>query len=135
MNILKIYNVSFKQWKYNNTNYIVIVNLEYRKEIFKIDLLDNFTIHKEFGLGNYLENGTELIFDLEPIDVIMITYSKSSKSSNNSKSSNLLAIFSIIIIIIIIIGVSCFFTRKYLLKKYKTKTFIDSVSKLMGDDN
>ena len=125
----KNYNVSFKQWKYNKINYIVIVNLEREKEIFKINLLDDYKIYKEFGLGNYTKNGTELIFDLEPIDVIMISYSKISKSSN------LLAIFSIIIIIIIIIGVSGFFARKYLLNKYETKTFVDSASKLMNDDN
>ena len=44
------YNVTFKQLKYNKTNYIVIVNLERRKEIFKIDLLDKYKIQKEFGL-------------------------------------------------------------------------------------
>ena len=31
-------NVSFRQWKYNNSNYIAIVNLEREKEIFKINL-------------------------------------------------------------------------------------------------
>ena len=91
--------------------------------------MDDYKIHKKFGYGNYLKNGTELIFNLEPIDVIMITYSKSSKSSN------LLVILSIIIIIIIIFGVSAFFSRKYLLNKSKTKIFVDSVSKLMGDNN
>ena len=125
----KNYNVSFKQWKYNNINYIVIVNLEREKEVFKIDLLDNYKIHKEFGLGTFNKNGTELIFDLEPIDVIMITYSK------NSKSFNLLAIFLIIIIIIIIIGVSAFFASKYLLNKFRTKVVVDSVAKLISDDN
>ena len=126
----KNYNVSFKQWKYNKTNYIVIVNLEREKEIFKINLLDDYKIHKEFGLGNYLKNGTELIFNLEPIDVIMITYSKNSKS-------NIFVIFLIIIIIIIIIDLIGFFARKCLLNKnkYETKTFVDSASKLMGDDN
>ena len=46
-------NVTFRQWKYNKTNYIVVVNLEREKEIFKIDLLDKYKIVKEFGLGNY----------------------------------------------------------------------------------
>ena len=115
-------------WKYNKINYIVIVNLERKKEIFKINLLEKYKIHKEFGLGKFNKNGTEIIFDLEPIDVIMITYSKNSKS-------HLLVIFLIIIIIIIAIGAIVFFARKYLMNKYKTKNFIDSVSKLMNDDN
>ena len=46
-------NVTFRQWKYNNSNYIVVNNLERKKDIFKIDLLDNYNIHKEFGLGNF----------------------------------------------------------------------------------
>ena len=126
------YNVEFKQWKYNKTNYIVIVNLERKKEIFKINLLDKYNINKEFGLGKYKKNGTEIIFDLEPIDVIMITYSKGSESKSNS---NLLVIFLVIIIIIIVIGVLAFFTLKYLRNKYKTKSFVESVSKLMNDEN
>ena len=32
----------------NKTNYIVIVNLERNKEIFKIDLLDKYKIIKKF---------------------------------------------------------------------------------------
>ena len=120
------YNVSFRQWRYNKNNYIAIVNLERSKETFKINLLDKYKINKEFGLGKYKKNGTELIFDLEPIDVIMIKFSKAK--------SNALVIFLIIIIIIIIIGVIVFFVRKYLMNKYRTKNFIDSVSKLMNDD-
>ena len=123
------YNITFKQWKCNKTNYIAIVNLERNKEIFKLDLLGKYKIIKEFGIGNYKKNGTEIIFSLEPIDVIMISYySESSKSYA-------LVIFYIIVIIIIVIGLLIFFTRKYLTNKYKTNTFIDSVSKLMNDDN
>ena len=33
-------NVTFGQWKYNNINYIAIVNLEREKETFKINLLE-----------------------------------------------------------------------------------------------
>ena len=122
-------NVTFGQWKYNNNNYIVVNNLERKKDILKIDLLDNYNIHKEFGLGSFKKDGTKIIFNLEPIDVIMIKYSK-----NSSKSNYLLIIF-IIIIIIIIIAAVIFIFRRYLNKKLKTKTFIDSVSKLMNDSN
>ena len=122
------YNVSFRQWKYNKTNYMAIVNLERSKEIFKINLLENYEVKKELGLGKYKKNGNELIFYLEPIDVVMISFSK----NNNSKSKGFV-IFIIILIIIIIIGVIVFLARKYLLNKYKTINFIDSVSKLMGD--
>ena len=123
------YNVTFKQWKYNEANYIVILNLEYHKEIFTINLLDKYKINKEFGLGTFKINGTEIIFELESLDVLMLKYSK------NSKKSNLLIIVSVLIIIIIFIATMIFFVRKYLINKNKTKTFIDSVSKLMTDDN
>ena len=123
------YNVTFRQWKYNKTNYIVILNLENNTELFKINLLDKYKIEKEFGLGTFTINGTEIIFELEPIDVIMIKYSK------NSKKSNLFIIILIVIIIIIIIAVLALISRKYLMNKYKTKSFNDSVSKLMKDDN
>ena len=122
------YNVSFRQWKYNKTNYIAIVNLERSKESFKINLLKDYRIKKEFGLGNYKKKGAELIFNLEPIDVIMISFSENSKS-------NALVIFFVILIIIIIIAVIGFFLRKYLINIYKTKNFVDSVSKLMDDDD
>ena len=89
--------------------------------------MDNYNIYKEFGLGNFKKNGTEIIFNLEPIDVIMIKYSK-----NSSKSYYLLIIF-IIIIIIIIIAAMIFIFKRYLNKKVKTKIFIDSVSKLMNE--
>ena len=56
----------------------------------------------------------------------MITFSKSSKS-------HAFAIF--LIIIIIVIGMVIFFARKYLMNKYNTSNFNESVSKLMNDDN
>ena len=120
-------NVVFKHWKYNNNNYIAIVNLETEKEIFIIDLLDKYNINKEFGLGTFEKNGTEIILNLEPIDVMMIKFSK-----NSSNSNNLLIAFLIIIIIIVFIALVVFFFRKLKIK-YDTKIFVDSVSKLMND--
>ena len=122
-------NVSFRQWKYKKINYIVVVNLERNKEIFRINLLDKYKINKEFGLGNFIKNGTEIIFNLEPIDVIMIKYTK------NAKKYNFLIIFTIVVIIIILIGVIAFIVKKFFMTKYKTKFFINSISKLMNDDN
>ena len=119
-------NVSFRQWKYKKINYIVVVNLERNKEIFRINLLDKYKINKEFGLGNFIKNGTEIIFNLEPIDVIMIKY---------TKKYNFLIIFTIVVIIIILIGVIAFIVKKFFMTKYKTKFFINSISKLMNDDN
>ena len=76
------YNVTFGQWKHNNINYIAIVNLEREKETFKINLLEQYIIHKEFGLGIFKINGNEINFNLEPIDVILIKLIKNS--SNNT---------------------------------------------------
>ena len=123
------YNAIFKQWKYNKTNYIVVLNLEYNKELFKINLLDEYKIDKEFGLSTFTKNGTEIIFDLEPIDIIMIKYSKSSKKSNS------LIIILVLIIIIIFIAIMAFISIKYLKNKSKSKSFNDSVSKLMNDNS
>ena len=58
------YNVTFKQWKYNKYKYIVIINLERSKEIFKIDLLGNYKIHKEFGLGTLKKKEVRLLLIL-----------------------------------------------------------------------
>ena len=123
-------NVTFGLWKYNNSNYIAVNNLERQKDIFKLDLLDKYEIAKQFGLGTFEKNGTEIIFNLEPIDVIMIKYSKSSSSS---KTNYLLIIFIILIIIMIFIALAIFFAKRYFVKNEKTKTFIDSVSKLMDE--
>ena len=121
------YNVTLGQRKYNNSNYIFVNNLEREKETFKIDLLDKYDISKEFGLGTFKKNGTQIIFNLEPIDVIMIKYSKTSSKSNY------LVIFFVILIIIIIVVVLFFVVKRYLDKKLTTKYFIESVSKLMGE--
>ena len=120
------YNVTFGQWKHNNINYIAIVNLEREKETFKINLLEQYIIHKEFGLGTFKVNGNEINFNLEPIDVILIKLIKNS-------SNNTLIIFIVIILIIILVVVLIFFVKRYLDKKYKTKIFVNSVSKLMDD--
>ena len=126
------YNVIFKHWKYNKTNFIVIVNLERKKETFKIDLLDKCEIKKEFGLGTFKENGTEIIFNLEPIDVIMMKYIDTSKKQSNN--SNILIIFLVIFFIIIFIAAMVFIFKRYFMKKYITKNFVDSVSELMDDN-
>ena len=89
--------------------------------------MDKYDIYKEFGLGTFKKNRTEIIINLEPIDVIMIRYSKSPSESN------LLIIFFIIIIIIIIIAAMIFIFKRHLKKKSKTKTFVNSISKLMDD--
>ena len=65
-------NVTFRQWKYNDSNYIVIANLERANEIFEIKLFDDYDLYKEFGLGKYQKKGKQIIFELEPIDVFMI---------------------------------------------------------------
>ena len=80
------YNVKYKQWKYNNSYYVVFVNLERNEEICKINLLDKYEINKEFGLGTFKENGTEIILNLESIDVIMMKFTEIRKQySNNSE--------------------------------------------------
>ena len=122
-------NVIFKQWKYNNINYIVVVNLVRNSENFEIDILDDCEINKDFGLGKLEKSGSKIIFELEPIDVIMIKYKIS-----NSKKSNLypiiICILAAIVAIILIIG---FFVRKYHINKNKRNEFIDTNSKLMND--
>ena len=120
------YNVTFGLRKYNNTNYIFVNNLQREKEVFKINLIEKYNIYKEFGLGTFKINGNEITFYLEPIDVIMIKYSKSS-------SSNYLLVTFIIIIIIIIVVALIFIVKRYLNKKSITQTSMDLVSKLTGD--
>ena len=57
------------------------------------------------------------------------------KYTKHSKKSNFLLIFFTVIIIIILFVLIAFFVTKYFMTKYKTKVFVDSVSKLMNDDN
>jgi len=102
-------NVTFKQWKYNDYNYIVVINLERYNEIFKINLLNEFEINKEFGLGTINKNGNNITFILKPTDVIMLKYW--IKEIDKTKNSKLyIYIISIIVsVIILIIIVSIFF--------------------------
>ena len=50
-------NVAFKQWKYNNMNYIVIVNLVRNKEKFEIDILEDCKINKDFSVRKIYKKG------------------------------------------------------------------------------
>ena len=122
-------NVIFKQWKYNNINYIVVVNLVRNSENFEIDILDNCEINKDFGLGKLKKSGSKIIFELEPIDVIMIKY----KISNSKKSNLYTIIICVLIAIVVIILVIGLFIRKYNIRKNKTNEFIDTNSKLISD--
>ena len=58
------YNVTFRQWKYNDINYIVIVNLVTEDEIFEINILKDCKIKKDFGLGNYKKMEVKLNLSL-----------------------------------------------------------------------
>ena len=120
-------NVTFKQWKYKNNNYIVVVNLERNDEIFKINLLKDYSINKEFGLGKIKKSGNIVTFSLKPIDVIMVKY-------NSKKNNNLVIIIIPIIVAIIILIIIGFFLRKYIMKKNKNDNFINTTSKLMNDE-
>ena len=106
-------NVVFKQWKYNDSNYIVIVNLERTNEIFEINLLSKSKVIKEFGLGNFEQNGNNIILSLQPIDVFMIKYT--FDNSDNSGKSHLIIIFVIFLLILIVL--IFLFVRKYYIKK------------------
>ena len=120
-------NVTFKQWKYKNNNYIVVVNLERNDEIFKINFLKDYSINKEFGLGKIKKSGNIVTFSLKPIDVIMVKY-------NSKKNNNLVIIIIPIIVAIIILIIIGFFLRKYIMKKNKNDNFINTTSKLMNDE-
>ena len=120
-------NVKFKQWKYKSDNYIVVVNLERCDEIFVINLLDEFDTMQEFGLGSIEKNGNNITFNLKPIDVIMIKYSK------NENNNNSIIISSIIISLIIIIIATVLIVKRYIMKKKETNNFINTTSKLLDD--
>ena len=115
-------NVVFKQWKYNDSNYIVIVNLERTNEIFEINLLKKCKVTKEFGLGTFEQKENNIILNLQPIDVIMIKYTfDNSDNSDNSGNSTLIIIFVIIFLLILI--VVFFIVRKYYIKKNNNINF------------
>ena len=110
-------NVVFKQWRYNDSNYIVIVNLERTNEIFEIDLLTKSKVIKEFGLGNFEQKDNNIILNLQPIDVFMIKYIfDNSDYSDKSENSYLIIIFVIIFLLTLII-LLLFIIRKYYIKK------------------
>ena len=123
-------NVKFKQWKYKSDNYIVVINLERNNETFVINLLDEFDTKKEFGLGSIEKNGKNITFNLKPIDVIMVKY---SKNKNNNKNYSIV-IVSILISLIIIIIVAVFIVKKYIKNKNETNNFVNSTTKLINDN-
>ena len=126
-------NVTFKQWKYNNNNYIVVVNLERNDEIFEINLLSDYEINKEFGLGTIKKSGSSITFDLKPIDVIMVKYVK----YNSEKNNLMIIIISSIVLIIVLIFIG-FFIRRLIMKKNISNNSIDtfdSNSKILNNDN
>ena len=127
-------NVKYKQWKYKNDNYIVVINLERNNETFVINLLDEFETKKEFGLGSIEKNGSNITFNLNPIDVIMIKYSKNNNNNNNNNKNNSFIVVSIVISLIIIIIVAVFIVKKYVKNKNETNKFINSTSKLINDN-
>ena len=114
-------NIVFKQWKYNDYNYIVIVNLERINEIFEIDLLNEYEVIKEFGLGNFKQNKNNIIVYLEPIDVFMIKY-----KLDNSHSS-FLTIIIVLIILIAIAILTLFIVRRYFKNKKNKETGLGAI--------
>ena len=109
-------NVAFKQWKYNDSNYIVIVNLERTNQIFTINNCE--LVNKEFGLGTIKNIGNNLIFYLEPIDVIMIKY-KIKNDIKENEDNNLIIIVPIIIIAVLALVIIGLLIKRYMTKKSK----------------
>ena len=95
-----------------------------------INLLDEFDTKKEFGLGSIEKNGKNITFNLKPIDVIMVKY---SKNKNNNKNYSIV-IVSILISLIIIIIVAVFIVKKYIKNKNETNNFVNSTTKLINDN-
>ena len=117
-------NIVFKQWKYNDYNYLVIVNLERINEIFEIDLLNEYEVIKEFGLGNFKQNKNNIIVYLEPIDVFMIKY-KLDKLDNSH--SSFLIIIIVLIILIAIAILTLFIVRRYFKKRENKETGLGAI--------
>ena len=111
-------NIAFKQWKYNGYNYIVIANLGRENQKFEIDLINKYSVVKEFGLGTFKQHDNIITFNIEPVDALMIKY-KLDKSFNSSLIIILVLIFLIISAIIII-----YIVKRYY-KKDDTKKLID----------
>ena len=110
-------NVVFKQWKYNDSNYIVIVNLERTNETFQLNLLKKSKVIKEFGLGTFEQKGNNIILNLQPIDVFMIKYTFDNSDNSDDSENSLLIIILVIISLLILIIILLFFGRKYYIKK------------------
>ena len=117
-------NIAFRQWKYNDYYYIVIVNLGRNKEILEMDLLKRYKVIKEFGFGTFKQHKNNITFYIEPIDVLMVKY-----NFEHSTNSNLVIIFVLIFIIILSIIII------YIVKRYytnvNTKKFIDKIEPIM----
>ena len=111
-------NIAFKQWKYNGYNYIVIANLGRENQKFEINLINKYSVVKEFGLGTFKQHDNIITFNIEPVDALMIKY-KLDKSFNSSLIIILVLIFLIISAIIIIYVVKRYY------KKDDTKKLID----------
>ena len=126
-------NVAFRQWKYNEYNYIVIGILERNNEIFEMNLLNKYKIIKEFGLGTFKQKKNNITFYLEPIDTIMIKY-KLDKS-DNSHSSTLIVI--IIILSIIILAIVIYIVRRiyFIKKENEIKSLGKGLEPLMDKNN
>ena len=119
-------NIAFKQWKYNGYNYIVIVNLGRQNEILEMNLIKKYSIIKEFGLGNFKQHKNNIIFYLEPIDVLMIKY-----KLDNSSNSSLIFIIALILILLIIISIIIIYIVKKFYKTINTKKFIETIEPMM----
>ena len=57
--------------------------MERKNEIFEINLLNEYKVNKEFGLGTFKQNKNIIIFYLESIDVLMIKYYIDNSSNFN----------------------------------------------------
>ena len=101
-------NVAFRQWKYNGYYYIVIVNLGRQNETLEINLLNKYSVNKEFGLGTFKQHKNNITFYIKPIDVLMIKYKLDS-----SHNSNWIIIVIVLIIIILISIIIVYIVKKY----------------------
>ena len=121
-------NVVFRQWKYNGYNYIVLVNLGRKKEILEMNLLNRYSVNKEFGFGTFKQYKNNVTFYIEPIDVLMVKY-----DFEHSPISNLVIIFVLTFIIILSIIIIYIVKRYY--KKDVKKKFNDKRLEPMMDKN
>ena len=78
----------------------------------EINLLNKYSVNKEFGLGTFKQHKNNITFYIKPIDVLMIKYKLDS-----SHNSNWIIIIVIVLIIIILISIIIV----YIVKKYHKK--------------